>query len=275
MIEKSTSPTYQLNEWDSYWENRPLRSQEELTKYFDWAKSTSKFTKIIKYLNEYLDIPLANTSTIELGCGEAAYSAQFARFGANTLAIDYSNAALSRAQNIFKLLELDGNFLQVDFQHLPENLLGKFDVSFSFGTVEHYVSDERFKMIKLHHDLLKPGGIAIISVPNKYCVPYNIWLNVIRLRKIMTMPDEFPFSRAELAQKVKQSGGKLLTIVGESVIDSSREFLWRLMIGPALKKIGIKELDLSIERRWKYRDPALPLDDWLGYSLISISKKID
>ena len=96
----------------------------------------------------------------------------------------------------------------------------------------------------------------------------------MRLRKNMKIPDEFPFTRAELAQKVKQSGGKVLSIVGESLIDSSREFLWRLLVGPVLKKAGIKGLDLSIERRWKYRDPGTLLDSWFGYALISISQKI-
>ena len=63
-----------------------------------------------------------------------------------------------------------------------------FDVVYSAGVIEHF--DDPREIVRIHVDLLKPGGKALITVPNLggiygrilgYCDPENLALHNLRI----------------------------------------------------------------------------------------------
>jgi 2-polyprenyl-3-methyl-5-hydroxy-6-metoxy-1,4-benzoquinol methylase len=93
---------------------------------------------------------------------------------------------------------LPAKFLKHDALVLPVDLLGKYDISMSFGLAEHFRGVERTKIIKSHFDVLKKGGMAFISVPNRYNPPYRLSKFFAEHVNRWRVGAEIPYSRKEL-----------------------------------------------------------------------------
>ena len=101
---------------------------------------------------------------LEIGCAPGKLLAWVASvLKAECTGLDYSETGIAKSRALFDALGLKANLYHIDFfnHHLPS---ASFDVVSSFGFIEHF--DDPVPVVQKHHDLVKPGGVALIAVPN-------------------------------------------------------------------------------------------------------------
>jgi SAM-dependent methyltransferase len=87
-----------------------------------------------------------------------------ARQGAKITAIDISPYLVKKAKQNFRQEKLTGEFIACDMRRLKLKN-NSFDLVYTMGTIEH-VHDYEVAIREIYR-ILKPGGRAIIGVPNK------------------------------------------------------------------------------------------------------------
>lgn len=171
-----------------------------------WALIIDKLTRTLGRIN--------GLRTIELGSGRGDLSALLAQLGANVTLLDANQKALAAAEQRFTRLKLHANFCSGDLLNLDTNLHNQFDVAISIGVIEHFKGEARSAAIRSHYDSLKPGGMAIISVPNAWCPPYRLWKKYLELRRCWPYGMEIPYSRRELARRAALTNFTDITVHG-------------------------------------------------------------
>jgi hypothetical protein len=127
--------------------------------------------------------------------------------GANTTLLDYSENQIRSAKYIHSNFETGAKIIQENLLQFPSNLVGKYDVSMSFGTAEHFFGDERQKVFAAHAGAVRSGGLVIVWVPNKRGLLFNFVRGVRkRLGKETCPVDEIPFTHKELRMRGEQAG---------------------------------------------------------------------
>jgi len=125
---------------------------------------------------------------IELGCAPGKILAWVAaRLGAKVSGLDYSERGIVWARQLFAALALPADLRCEDvFRTTFEP--ATFDVVYSAGLIEHF-EDPR-DIVRLHVALAKPGGLAIIAVPDyggiygrlqRWLDPANLALHNLRI----------------------------------------------------------------------------------------------
>jgi SAM-dependent methyltransferase len=117
---------------------------------------------------------------LEVGCGAGTDLARFARGGAIVTGVDLSASAIELARKNFEQQGLQGEFREVDGEHLPWDE-GTFDLVYAHGVVQY--TPDGARLIDECRRVLIPGGEAIFQVYNRVS-----WLNV--LSKLMKVPLE-------------------------------------------------------------------------------------
>jgi len=103
---------------------------------------------------------------VEIGCGNGATSVLLADKMKSCLAVDINNDHEDQFKAFKEKYKADNCSFQVcDIEQ--ESLGRQFDRLISFEVIEHLRED---KNVSAYFDLLKPGGIAVISVPNKWWI---------------------------------------------------------------------------------------------------------
>jgi SAM-dependent methyltransferase len=199
---------------------------------------------------------------IELGGGSGTNAALLARRGADVTVLDYSEKALVRSRDFFAGNNVVAEFVCRDALDLPAILHEQFDVSMSFGLSEHFRGEQRLLINKSHIDVLKKGGIALISVPNSLNPPYRIYKFAAEILGVWKAGEEHPYTRGELKSICARLGIKQYVFVGDSVYSSLN------FINPvrAFKKIlNLKpSSDLSTVRL----ERGTPVDEYFSYALV-------
>jgi 2-polyprenyl-3-methyl-5-hydroxy-6-metoxy-1,4-benzoquinol methylase len=144
---------------------------------------------------------------IEIGAGRATNALLYALRGAEATVLDYSPVALDQARRRFEARGLEVETIESDVFALPDEVRGRFDVSMSFGLCEHFAGERRTGVIAAHLQLLKPGGIAMINVPNQLSPFYRLWMALAKRRGTWTLGYEVPFSGRELVRLAREAGG--------------------------------------------------------------------
>jgi 2-polyprenyl-6-hydroxyphenyl methylase/3-demethylubiquinone-9 3-methyltransferase len=105
--------------------------------------------------------PLEGRRAADVGCGAGLLAEPLARLGARVTAVDAApeNIAAARAHALGQGLEIDYRVGSV------EALEGQFDLVASLEVVEH-VADAR-AFVRGLADALAPGGLLILSTPNR------------------------------------------------------------------------------------------------------------
>lgn len=206
-----------------------------------------------------------NLKVIEIGCGRGEYSLPFALQGAQVTLLDYSEPALDSALKLYDNFGLKPKIIKSDIFNLPGYLEGNFDISASYGTVEHYIYPQRQIMFDIHYSLLNKGGSSIIGVPNKYSPAYRLFKKITEVTGRWRMGREIPFSARELNVCAKRAGFKRDRIIASSALRDSLYFL-----------INRPVYFLSrhyIELMFTHFDIPCPLNKLLGYLLVLIADK--
>lgn len=107
---------------------------------------------------------------LEVGCGEGrGVSAMIDKVNTFT-AVDKIKAAIDELQRRFP----SGQFISMNIPPLSELNDNVYDVVVSFQVIEHIEDDYLF--LKEIHRVLKPGGIALLTTPNrKMSLTRNPW----------------------------------------------------------------------------------------------------
>jgi 2-polyprenyl-3-methyl-5-hydroxy-6-metoxy-1,4-benzoquinol methylase len=101
---------------------------------------------------------------IEIGCAPGKLLAWVASvLKAEVTGLDYSASGIAKCRMLFDELGLKVNLYHDDFFH-HHLLPAYFDIVASFGFIEHF--DDARPVVQRHLDLVKPGGLALIVIPN-------------------------------------------------------------------------------------------------------------
>jgi 2-polyprenyl-6-hydroxyphenyl methylase/3-demethylubiquinone-9 3-methyltransferase len=95
----------------------------------------------------------------EIGCGNGTTAARLHEMGFSVTAVDPSKSGIEVARRTHSGIDFSVASIDDDLARLH----GRFACVVSLEVIEHCYSPKRFAAVT--HDLLKPGGIAIISTP--------------------------------------------------------------------------------------------------------------
>lgn len=102
---------------------------------------------------------------IEVGCANSVWLPYFAsEYGCSVTGLDYSPAGCASAQALLEAASVEGEIFHGDIWAPPAELLGAFDLVFTYGLVEHFEPTEH--ILTALSKLLRPGGVMITIVPN-------------------------------------------------------------------------------------------------------------
>jgi len=252
--------------WDNVWKNSV--SPDEAAYFIKKESLTVRWRRIESIVNETYG-SFSGLRTIEIGAGYGKYSALMASRGASATIADYSDKALERSREFFTINGLSAEYVQCNALEPPSELLGKFDISMSFGLTEHFSGEERIRIHRSHIDLLRPGGTAFISVPNSLNPPYRILKAAAEASGKWSVGEEYPFTHRELAGICKKIGAEDFYIFGDSFI-ASFDFINPVKLARRLMK---KKTDFAAETAAMKPEKASPFDDRFSYALVLVIRK--
>ena len=260
--------------WDKSWKKALASPGEDIFKLAK-EENSIRWQRIEKIVLEEFGF-FNNLKVIEIGSGVGTYAALMAKRGAKVTILDYSESALKRAREFFKRNKLFADkFIKKDAFSLSPSLLGKYDISMSFGLTEHFKGTKRIKINKTHFDVLRKGGITFIAVPNKYNPFYRMFKFVTERIGLWEAGEEYPYSRKEFRSICKQIGITEYSLFGESFYSSFK------FIDPfrTARKLLTRYLNIKLKRNLDpsrlRKQKGTFLDAYLSYSLVLCGKKIE
>jgi 2-polyprenyl-3-methyl-5-hydroxy-6-metoxy-1,4-benzoquinol methylase len=149
-------------------------------RYRKYARSVRKFTDPLKYLADSSEVywgvkealslsegALKSASMLEIGSGLGYLTFSLVKNNYRVTGIDISENAVNKAKEAF-----GDHYICADLAEYASENSGLFDFVISTEVIEHFenISDFLDSVMKL----LKPGGQAIITTPNKSFYPDDI-----------------------------------------------------------------------------------------------------
>lgn len=197
------------NAWNTIWDNNNVDKEIEMHDFYGGRQY------ILKYL------PRSGMS-IEAGCGMGRYVFYLKALGFDILGADISDNALKNCKNWALINKINAPFFKCDVRKLPlqDNSITGY---ISLGVIEHFEKGPQEALDEARR-VLKPGGIAIIYVPNKYSLSHIIIkiktiINSLFFKKKEKSKDpifEHKYTVRQLADFVRSQGFK---IIESSTID--------------------------------------------------------
>lgn len=150
-------------------------------------------------------------SVLNVGCSFPVDELYYARKVGSWVAIDLSGPSLEAAEAVLKRelhpdLAAKFSFRVADACELPFDD-DSFDVSVSMSTVDHIPSAEaRQKAVDEMARTTKPGGHVIVTVPNRWCLPYTAGVWKMSRNKTLHYGYVHLFSPPEIRRMGEQAG---------------------------------------------------------------------
>ena len=250
--------------WDNLWERGT--SVEEDSFNLAREEKSIRWQRLERIIQNNF-VSFTGLKVIEIGAGAGTNAALMAKRGAQVTVLDYSDKALQAGRKFFARNGLAAEFIKQDALSLPMDLLDKYDISMSFGLAEHFTGVDRININKAHFDVLKQGGMAFISVPNKCNPPYRIFKFIAENVGFWHVGEEYPYSRKEFKEIGRQIGISEYSFFGDSFWQS---FNFINPFKAARKIFKLKNnFDISNVRQGR----GTFLDQYLSYALVFYGKK--
>ena len=130
------------------------------------------YKPLIGRLSQYpipeIRLPASEGETLlDLGCGWGRWSIAAARKGYRPIGLDPWLEAVRAARHVTRQLGATANYVVGDARHLPF-ADGTFDVVFSYSVLQHFAKSDVRAVLHETRRVLKPGGSALIELPNAY-----------------------------------------------------------------------------------------------------------
>lgn len=144
----------------AYWDRQPCNirhSQKEIgtPEYFE--EVTAKRYRVEPHILDFAQFHRwQGRRVLEVGCGIGTDAEQFVRHGAEYVGIDISDASLQICRDRFKVMDLHGEFYNVNLLDKDRMDLGDFDLVYSYGVIHHSPSIDHH--VSVIHDLVRPDG---------------------------------------------------------------------------------------------------------------------
>jgi 2-polyprenyl-3-methyl-5-hydroxy-6-metoxy-1,4-benzoquinol methylase len=244
--------------WDEVWARAPA-SEEDLDALAN-ERAGARFQRMTARVLDRFG-GFENLDVLEIGAGAGTNAALFASLGATVTVLDYSDRALERSSVFFERNGITASQVHADALDLPSNLVASFDVSMSFGLAEHFVGEDRTRIIRSHLDVLRPGGVTFVSVPNTANPPYRLYKLLTQRTRLWNVGEEYPFSRRELESICSKLGVRDYSFFGDSLLES-----WRFIdpVAAARKILGAKPSTRTRARLQR----GTRFDDRFAYALV-------
>ena len=157
----------------------------------------------------------SNLNILDMGCGRGLLAKRLADYGRVT-GLDWSAVAIELAKiNCPTGKFLCGNFLQTP---LPEE---SFDIITSVEVIEHLSSEDQHKYLELAYRSLKPGGIMMLTTPNRPVVQkLNEWYKTNHGKAYTDQPIENWLNATELMTAAEEAGLTMRAI--QTLIDAEQ-----------------------------------------------------
>lgn len=141
----------------AYWENvHAGQPRMRLPSYL--VVSTRNLQRLLK---KYIK---PGMSVLEIGFAPGKQLANVAKvLEANVSGLDYSESGVDFSRQLFASLGITGD-LRCEDVFATTFPMNSFDFVYSVGVIEHF--DDPTGIVRRHIELLKPGGTALILVPN-------------------------------------------------------------------------------------------------------------
>jgi len=189
--------------WDRLWKHEPSEAKDDAL--LAREQKSPRWAIIVQQLESAFGT-IEGLQTIELGSGRGDLSALLAQHGAEVTLFDASANAHEQAKKRFDRLGIRASYVQEDMLGTLGDHQRRYDVALSSGVIEHFEGHDRTRVIRLHYEVLRPGGQAVISVPHARCLPYRVWKWYLERRGCWPYGLELPYSKREMICRAKQAG---------------------------------------------------------------------
>ena len=146
--------------WDNYWEIRNSEAAE-----IKRSSEVSSVNAILDVFDKYLPVN-GDFHVLEIGGAPGQYLIYMAKnFKYHLHSLDFSKIGNEQTLRNLTIADIKIDIYENDL--FSENLmedLPQFDIVYSLGFIEHFY--DLNQVVKKHTDLLRPGGILLLGVPN-------------------------------------------------------------------------------------------------------------
>lgn len=211
-------PANNKSAWDELWRSR---------------KRMYVYRNVLTTAELYLE-GVAGKTILEVGCGRGATLREFARRGAYTFGLDYSEEALEICRKLHSedSTILQGTFVNGDARSLPFSD-SSFDFVFSVGLIEHF--EEPAQLLLEQCRVLKPEGHLLVQVPQKYSL-YTI------VKKVLIALDKWPYGGWER----EYSDREVVALMKKAELDPSSVYGYGSFFLATARYLFLPNLDFGI-----------------------------
>lgn len=130
------------------------------------STASSEFAIVSRLSKVVENTDLANSSILDIGCNDAAYTVELARSAKTAVGIDLDSTRLNQARHRAKA----GGVARIRIMAMNAEMLGfrenSFDVVFVNEVLEH-IPDQEQALDEIHR-VLRPGGRFVLFAPNRF-----------------------------------------------------------------------------------------------------------
>jgi len=182
-------------------------------------------------------------NAVDVGCNAGAYCQMLSDFGFKSVSgFDIEPEYVERARVAFADAGIDFSVGRA------EQLHGSYDFILCTEVIEH--TDEPLQVVASIKRALNPGGVAVLSVPNRISLPYLGKWAVYRLRRWQVSEDmaahlSFPFYRT--IRLFNRDGVRVIATDGANLM-FNKPLLKLLYPTPLFRPLN--RLNFRLARRW-------------------------